>query len=181
MEQTHPFHFLANCFSYPEDEDILEGTVDALSLLAEDMGLEGDQVHIERMPLLDHQAEYVRLFINGPGGVAAPPYASVYINNAGVLRQQGYEQALAMYCRAGLEPKESCESPDHISHELAFIGLLVELGDHRLLDTFIDDHFSVWYPAFHERLIRAEPTPFYEILAQVTNLCLHQIRKEVFA
>jgi len=180
MEQTHPFHFLANCFSYP-DEDIVEGTVEALSLLAKDLGLEVEPEDFGLLSLSQQQAEYVRLFINGPGGVAAPPYASVYINNAGILRQQGYEQALAMYCRAGLEPRESSESPDHISHELAFIGLLVELGDSHLLDTFIEDHFSVWYPAFHDRLIRAEPIPFYEILAQVTDLCLHQIRKEVFA
>ncbi|HHD57471.1 MAG TPA: hypothetical protein ENK89_07340 [Desulfobulbaceae bacterium] len=180
MMPTHPFHFLANCFSYPE-EGIHEGRTEALTLLAADLELDVDEYELAPMMLQDQQAEYVRLFINGPGGVAAPPYASVYINNAGILHQQGYDQALAMYCRAGLEPVDENESPDHISHELTFIGLLMELGDQQLLDTFIQDHFSKWYPAFYERLILADPIPFYKTLAQVTDRCLQQIYMEVFA
>ncbi len=180
MMPTHPFHFLANCFSYPE-EGIVEGRTEALHLLAADLELDVDEHGLLPMTLQDQQAEYVRLFINGPGGVAAPPYASVYINNAGILHQQGYDQALAMYCRAGLEPVEGNESPDHIRHELTFIGLLMDLGDQQLLDTFIQDHFSRWYPAFYERLMLADPIPFYKILAQVTDRCLQQIYMEVFA
>ncbi len=180
MITTHPFHFLANCFSYPE-EGLLVGTAEALSLLAADMDLQVDGSTLADVPLVDQQAEYVRLFINGPGGVAAPPYASVYINSAGILHQQGYDQALAMYYRAGLEPVEGSESPDHICHELTFIGLLLELGERELLDDFIQDHFSRWYPAFYERLIHANPLEFYKILAQVTELCLQQIDMEVFA
>ena len=180
MMPTHPFHFLANCFSYPE-EGIVEGRTEALNLLAADLELDVDEHELLPMTLQDQQAEYVRLFINGPGGVAAPPYASVYINNAGILHQQGYDQALAMYCRAGLEPVEGNESPDHIHHELTFIGLLMELGDQQLLDTFIQDHFSRWYPAFYERLMLADPIPFYKILAQVTDRCLKKIDTEVFA
>ncbi len=180
MMPTHPFHFLANCFSYPE-EGLLAGTVEALTLLAADMDLQVDGSTLADVSLVDQQAEYVRLFINGPGGVAAPPYASVYINNTGLLRQQGYDQALAMYYRAGLEPKNKSESPDHISHELTFIGLLIEQGELELLDSFIQDHFSRWYPAFCDRLMQADPLPFYKILAQVTDRCLQQIDMEVFA
>lgn len=180
MMPTHPFHFLSNCFSYPE-EGVFEGAAEALSLLAADMGLDSIIFNPGSLSLVDQQAEYVRLFINGPGGVVAPPYASVYINNAGVLHQQGYDQALAMYCRAGLEPVEGSESPDHICHELTFIGLLMELGDHNLLDSFIQEHFSVWYPSFYERLMQSDPLPFYKILAQVTDRCLQQIYMEVFA
>ena len=180
MMPTHPFHFLANCFSYPE-EGIVEGRTEALHLLAVDLELAVDECQLTPMTLQDQQAEYVRLFINGPGGVAAPPYASVYINNAGILHQQGYDQALAMYCRAGLEPVEGNESPDHICHELTFIGLLMDLGDQELLDAFIQEHFSRWYPAFYERLMHADPPPFYKIPAQVTDRCLQQIYMEVFA
>ncbi len=180
MTSTHPFHFLSTCFNYPQ-EGILEGLAEALFLLAADVECDEGEIHFGDMSLVDQQAEYVRLFINGPGGVAAPPYASVYINDAGVLHQQGYDQALAMYRRAGLSPVAGNESPDHISHELAFIGLLIELGDHQLLDTFVQEHFGVWYPVFYERLMQADPMPFYKILTRVTDRCLQHLYMEVIA
>jgi len=180
MMPAHPFHFLASCFNYP-DKDIFEGKAEALSLLAADMNISEKISRDLKISLVEQQAEYVRLFINGPGGVAAPPYASVYIHNAGILNQQGYDQALAMYYQAGLEPVEGNESPDHISHELTFIGRLFELDNDKLLDSFLQEHFAKWYPAFSERLMLADPIPFYKILAQVTDRCLQKIDTEVFA
>jgi len=177
---THPFYFLSHCFNYP-DMDSFEKSAKVLSLLATDMDIQATVSQLQETALVDQQAEYVRLFINGPGGMAAPPYASVYINNAGILKQQGYDQALAMYCRAGLEPTGGSESADHISHELAFIGLLLEQENEQLLNSFLQDHFFLWYPAFSERLMRSSPRPFYKILAQVTDQCLQQINTEVFA
>jgi len=175
----HPFHFLSQAFSYPQSEDFFS-TVQPLCLLARDLGL--DDVNGEEMsgmPLVELQAEYVRLFINAAGGVCAPPYASIYINHAGMLRQQGYEEALAFYAQAGLEPASDDESPDHIAHELAFVGLLLDQGREELAERFIDKHLNRWYPDFHQRLKTAEPHLLYRVLGQVTELCLKHERKEV--
>jgi TorA maturation chaperone TorD len=178
MEVLHPFHFLSGCFSYPDEEGFLDNTI-PLELLTADLGMEVAAGPQSPPSLVDLQAEYVRLFINGPGGVAAPPYASVYVNHSGLLRQQGYDEALALYRRAGLEPEQSTESPDHLAHELAFLSILLDRDDLVLAASFLQDHLCKWYPRFHERLLAAEPIFFYRFLAQVTDLCLKQTLKEV--
>ena len=178
-EVAHPFHFLSHCFAYPEEKTFLDNG-EALLLLAGDLGIDGPGAGTEIAPeLVDLQAEYVRLFINGPGGVAAPPYASIYVNHSGLLRQQGYDEAMEMYRRAGLEPARTNESPDHIGHELAFLALLLDQDNLPLVASFLKTHLCKWYPRFHERLLAAEPDLFYTYLTQVTDLCLKQTLKEV--
>ena len=176
-EVLHPFHFLSNCFAYPEDAAFLDNS-EPLLLLAGDMGLSVPESEpVGRLE--DLQAEYVRLFINGPGGVAAPPYASIYVNHSGLLRQQGYDEALALYRRAGLEPAETSESPDHIAHELAFLAILLDQDNLPVAGSLLKSHLCKWYPRFHERLLAADPDPFYTFLTRVTDLCLKQTLKEV--
>jgi TorA maturation chaperone TorD len=181
MEHDNLFRFLSLCFTYPND-DRFQALADTLSLLATDLEIEQSCADTDTpLSIEDMQAEYVRLFINGPGGVAAPPYASVYINHTGLLRQQGFDEALAMYRRAGLEPDSSDDLPDHIRYELAFIALLLERGDHDRAEEFIDRHLGRWFPRFANRLLSAEPHPFYHTLGRATDLCLKQTLKEVFA
>ncbi len=177
--KDHPFYFLSKSFSYPEDAT-MEHNRTTLCLLAADMGM--DSVPSARMKapaLQDLQAEYVRLFINAAGGAVAHPYASIYIQNAGILRQQGYDEALAYYARAEMEPPTTDEGPDHIVHELAFVGLLLDKGNDELLDIFLGKHLMTWYPSFLQKLLSAEPHPFYSVLGLVTDLCLKHISKEV--
>ncbi len=179
MEPTHPFYFLSSCFDYPDKDTPVANLSDALVLLAGDMGLqlESDRKQVPELETL--QAEYVRLFINSPGGVAAPPYASVYVNHSGIMRQKGYDEAMFFYNKAGFEPVESGESPDHIMHELNFLGLLLDRDDMSLTSDFLNSHLCKWYPRFEQRIVIAEPLPFFQILAQVTHLCLKQTLKEV--
>ncbi len=181
MEPQHPYHFLSTCFTYPED-DAPATLAPTLQLLNADLDLSPPNQEGEDLSLLsstDLQAEYVRLFINGPGGVAAPPYASIYIQNSGLLRQQGYDEAIAMYRKIGLESAVDDESPDHISIELAFLALLLDQNKYQEAGSFLQDHLSQWYPAFYARLVHAEPNSFYHLLARITDLCLNQTLKEV--
>lgn len=177
MADQHPFYFLSTAFTYPEDSGPRPPVVALLSL-AHDMGLKDlpPKTH-ESFALKRLQAEYVRLFINAPAGVPAPPYASVYIRSKGILMQQGYEQAMDFYGRAGLEPTESSECEDHIGHELAFIGHLLDRGQFELLDEFLEAHVMTWYPLFLQRLLVADPDFFYQILGQVTELCIDHLKK----
>ncbi len=179
MSRDHPFLFLSTAFSYPET-NTLQSMEPALCALAADLGM--DNLPQGKLPTTSHQdlqAEYVRLFINALGGVPAPPYASIYIQGSGILMQQGYDQALAFYRQAGLEPADTSECSDHLSHELAFIGILIDSGQDALLAEFLRDHIMQWYPPFLHRLQRAEPFPFYSLLGRVTHLCLKYIEKEV--
>ncbi|RUM39896.1 MAG: hypothetical protein DSY80_11235 [Desulfocapsa sp.] len=175
----HPFHFLSQLYSYPE-QDSLQQNAATLNLLASDLGM--GQIHpdeISGYSLLEMQAEYVRLFINSRDGVFAPPYASIYVNDAGILRQQGYDEALAYYAEAGVEAATTTESPDHIAHELGFVALLLDREQDELLDRFLNKHLLLWYPGFLQRLQQAEPCSFYSVLGQITDLCLRKIQKEV--
>lgn len=175
----HPFFFLAESFTYPET-DTIEAKSKALVLLARDLDLDvPDAAEISATPFIDMQAEYVRLFINAAGGVFAPPYASIYVNDAGILHQQGYDDALDFYGQAEMAPDVSDESPDHIAHELTFVGLLLDAGNDELLTKFLTRHLCAWYPSFLQRLQDAQPYLFYSVLGQVTNLCLTHLREEV--
>lgn len=179
MADPHPFYFLSSAFTYPEYREPRPPVAVLLSL-AHDLGLTGLPLEThESFALQQLQAEYVRLFVNAPGGVPAPPYASVYIQGKGILKQQGYEQAMAFYGRAGLEPAETSECEDHIGHELAFIGHLLDHGQFELLDEFVAGHVMAWSPHFFQRLKTADPAYFYLILGQVAELCInHLIQKE---
>ena len=176
---TQPFFFLAQAFLYPEKAD-LGPTARALMSLAADCSLNvSDQTSLFDLPLEEMQAEYVRLFINAFEGGVAHPYASIYIQNMGILRQQGYDEAFSFYREAGLDPIENGESADHISHELTFVGMLLDSGADDILLRFLNNHLLRWYPLFLQRLQDARPSSFYSVLAQVTDLCLKQLKKEV--
>lgn len=178
MADQHPFYYLSTAFTYPEYCDS-GPPVAALLSLANDMGLKDLPAPTHQSFALKRlQAEYVRLFINAPGGVPAPPYASVYIRGKGILMQQGYAQAMAFYCKAGLEPTESNECEDHIGHELAFIGHLLDHDQFELLDEFLDAHVMAWYPLFLQHLLAADPGIFYQILGQVTELCIDHLKNK---
>lgn len=175
----HPFYFLSKAFSYPE-QDSMKQDRETLRLLATDFGTEVGKADTsdKSYPLLDMQVEYVRLFINSADGVYAPPYASLYVNNSGMLQQQGYDEALAFYAEAGMEPLAEKESPDHIAYELNFVGFLIDEGLDELLQRFLNKHLAVWYPTFLQRLLDASPNEFYRELGQISGLCLRQIQEE---
>ncbi len=175
MPSQHPFFFLSTAFTYPEQVDI-QPLFEVLGSLSADLGIEfNQQEEADNISLTDLQAEYVRLFINSASGVPAPPYASIYIGNRGILLQQGHDEAMSFYQRAGLETIESSECEDHIAFELAFIGHLIEDGRLDFLREFTHEHVIKWYPEFFQRLQSARPCHFYKILGQVTGLCLKQI------
>ncbi|MFW8602014.1 TorD/DmsD family molecular chaperone [Desulfobacterota bacterium M19] len=175
MSSQHPFFFLSAAFTYPEQVNI-QPLFEVLDSLSADLGIEFNHQDTENnISLTDLQAEYVRLFINSPAGIQAPPYASIYIGNRGILLQQGHDEAMSFYQAAGLETIESTECEDHIAFELAFIGHLIEDNRLDLLREFIHEHVIKWYPEFFQRLQSAQPGPFYKILGQVTGLCLKHI------
>ncbi len=176
LTRNHPFNFLSKAFYYPSEEIIRHGPR-VINLLNKDLdcGIED----VPDIPATEFQAEYVRLFINSAGNTIVPPYASVYRHGAGLLYQQGYDEAVAYYREAGVEPIKGPEPPDHLAHELAFVGYLLETGQVSLLDSFLRRHLMKWFPLFSECLQKANPCNFYHGLNKITGACLNTLIEEV--
>ncbi len=172
--QSQISYLLSKIFSYPEQDPDQSGLTNALAGLAKDLNI-NTNVHITSDIA---KSEYTRLFVNAPGGVAAPPYASVYIAGAKVIMQQGLDDALRHYREAEIEPDSGPEPADHISVELAFVGQLLESGNEKLLQKFLQGHLLKWYPVFMEKLLAAEPHPYYETAARLTWIFLQNLGQE---
>ncbi len=172
------FRFLARGFQYPTELKFIQIGWEVIEKLSKDLSI---TVPTNTPPqnLKELQTEYVRLFISSPLGVAAPPYASYYMNKTGLLLQEGAQEALRFYREIGVEPENSSEPPDHISLELAFVGMLLDQNRVHLLNTFIKQHMMIWYPNFLKDLLKATPSYWYQQLGLLTQALLEKItRKE---
>ncbi len=168
---------LASGFSYPEGDNISPWFFRALEELAGYSGLDAGSITYGAEEL---QEAYTRLFINSPGGAAAPPYASVYVAGQGLLMQDGHDDAMEFYRRAGLEPVNRNEPADFLPLELSFAVTLLEWGDLELLSEFLEKHLWRWFQAFAGRLEASGPHPYYSLMARLTLFYLNKLKEEVF-
>ena len=117
------YRFFSSIFSYPDHsliEDLASEVAAAVDLLS------ADSPAFELTPQLnDLQVGYTELFISKHGGVPAPPYGSVYLEEAGQLMGQTTLCVLQAYEGEGLSHEEGGEPPDLISTELEFLYYLV--------------------------------------------------------
>jgi TorA maturation chaperone TorD len=121
----------------------------------------------------DAQATYTRLFVTAQEGVAAPPYASWYLD--GRIHGPTCQWVRRAYAAQGLEPADDAgEPPDYISTELEFMYFLArhehaaaETGDSAALalvrrgEAEFLLHLAQWIPAFVARVRAADPGPVY--------------------
>lgn len=145
-----------------------------------------------RFSLESFQDEYVRLFVNSPDGVAAPPHASFYSESR--LLGEAAGKALAFYERFELAPAEAnSDVPDHIINELEFLSILCAMeqeaqdkalpGEARRLRTaqadFLTGHLLEWANLFCERLTLSSRLAFYQLLGIFTRGFLAQEREHL--
>ncbi len=145
-----------------------------------------------RFSLETFQDEYVRLFVNSPDGVAAPPHASFYSENR--LPGEAAKTALAYYERFELAPAEAnSDMPDHIINELEFLAILCameqEAEDKALRSEarrlraaqadFLTGHLLEWANLFCERLTKSSRLAFYQLLGILTRGFLAQERERL--
>jgi len=122
----------------------------------------------EHMPCPLPEAEYAfnRLFV-GPSAVAAPLYASVYLESEPVLIGESTLDVRDLYAALGLRrPSEQSVPDDHLSLELDFLLCLEQAlrarPDAALADIrrrFLEEHMNVWIPAFVERILATRDPP----------------------
>jgi len=106
------------------------------------------------------ESERVRLFVNAPEGVAAPPYGSWWTE--GCLQGRTTSEVAEFYRHEGLEPQPGGGPADYLGAELEFLHFLLqhqhaaavtrqpELERHSRLRerAFLDRHVLTWVPGF---------------------------------
>ncbi len=124
--------------------------------------------------------EYTRLFINAFPHVVAPPYGSIYLEKAGLFYGKTTLELLRFYQEIGFTLREDLKGlPDHITHELEFMGILA--GDEsqaswnekiKLEETqmnFLSRFILPWVPTFCEKVAEHSRYPFYRYLGNLTK------------
>jgi TorA maturation chaperone TorD len=112
-------------------------------------------MHVGALLADDIECDFNRLFV-GPGKVAAPPYASVYLDSDHRLMGDATRRAAAIYDAIGLaSPLPGSLPDDHLALELdavlAFRALLACKPSAELeilWRYFLHDHLALWVPRF---------------------------------
>jgi len=166
-ERKQLYRFLAGLFAYPDPE--------LVAALARGEGMEAARLTgindtpptlPDDEPLADLEAGFTDLFINRLGGVPAPPYGSIYLEQAGILMGASTLKVLDAYRREGLSLEGSGEPPDYLATELEFLYYLVgqeeEALQERQVETardfslkqraFLSELLMPWLPVFCRRL-----------------------------
>lgn len=120
--------------------------------------------------------EMTSLF-EGPGQTPAPPYASYYLEN-GQLMGEATQRARRFYLEWNVVPEnEQNLLEDHIALELGFLAHLAkeaanaeEAPTEFLIASrdFLSQNLRPWLSRFYSALRSADPSPFFDGLAQFT-------------
>lgn len=194
MARSTIYNILSLCFTYRDEKVcswILKGKwteeiKEALKLLTEG-GFEEplqslkDFFKGEREAIsLEVAREYTRLFINAFPHVVAPPYGSVYMEKDGQVYGKFTSEVVSFYHETGFTLKGDLHDlPDHIAHELEFMGILANRESQATssekirLEEMQIDFFSrfllPWVPVFCEKIEGNSHSPFYRHLGQLTR------------
>jgi TorA maturation chaperone TorD len=171
------YRLLAGLFAYPDQEfvaTLARGEADKAARL---IGLDPPPSLAEDDPLLELETAFTDLFINRLGGVPAPPYGSVYLEQTGILMGASTLKVLEAYRTEGLALEGSGEPPDYLATELEFLYYLVAQEEEALLGrkveaarsftlkqrAFVGDLLMPWAPVFCRRVATAPGAhPFYQ-------------------
>lgn len=198
MARSNIYNVLSLCYTYPDEKvcswimgmEWIEEMKKAFGLLTDEKFdeyfgsfknyLSGGKEEV----VLEMSREYTRLFINGFPKVVAPPYGSVYLEKDGLVFGKTTSEVLRFYHGAGFTLKEEIgDLPDHIAHELEFMGILANqesqaTGSEKIrLEEMQMDFFSrfllPWVPIFCEKIEKSSRFPFYRHLGQLTREFIH--------
>lgn len=162
------YRFLAQSLKFPEDTWFTDDFRKSFSALLNQLGAAREALDLEKSfaesaDLLEElQVEYTRLFINGVPHVAAPPYASVYLDKS--LQGAHASRTLAFYRGKGCDMSEGSDLPDHIVHELEFLSHLAADNDREGEREFLQRFFLTWFPDFRDNVLKEANHPYYRLV-----------------
>lgn len=187
------YRLLAACFYPPSKELFEEGCIatlaDLLAPVAPDAAQHAaDAVVAAGKSSLDSLAvEHARLFI-GPFQLIAPPYGSIYLDDAKTVMGDSTARVAAFYHYCGLHLADDFhELPDHFAVELEFMSYLAfkqreaeASGDKAetmrfvgLQKEFLDRFLIPWLEPFTSAIVIDDEAPFYKSIAQCTSAFIH--------
>ena len=119
------------------------------------------------------EAERVRLFVNAPGGVPAPPYASWWMEST--LAGETSREVERFYGEEGLRGEPGAGPPDYLPALLEFLHFLLQhqvaarrTGQNVLERSgrarereFLERFLTPWLPAFCAAAMQATREPFW--------------------
>ena len=178
------YRSLAVCYALPTAETlaILPDLEGALHNVCGEAAEAVAAMRAEAASIETLKVDYSRLFI-GPFKVLAPPYGSIYLDNARTVMGPSTADVRNRYREFGLNISQDFkDAPDHVSAELEFLYYLVfqELEALKQADvesarsllnaqkSFIGDHLGAWVAEFSDRVSAHAETKFYRNLARAT-------------
>lgn len=166
------FGIMAECFREPSEsfiEDVNEGILETeVSELLHSLN-----ITVEGLGQVDLEAEYYNLFVN-PQGQRLVPVESIYRpwtisdeesilgKTKGYLMSDWAMHLMNVYEDMGIElPAEYQSKPDHLTLELEFMALLLQLGEEEVSKQFFRDHLDWLGDLFTDVKERYSLGPFY--------------------
>lgn len=182
------YRFLAACFYPPTPALNEEGCCANLAALLEPVAPDAAQYASDavaagsKSSLEALAVEHARLFI-GPFQLVAPPYGSIYLDEAKTVMGDSTARVAAFYRNCGLQLADDFhELPDHFAVELEFMSYLAfkqreaEIsGDSNeaarisaLQQEFLARFLMPWLEPFTAAIINDAEAPFYQAVARCT-------------
>ena len=167
------YRFCAQSMQYPDVNWFNTQYLEKLYLLLDSLGGDDQHKQLEKIVgestdiLEDLQIEHTRLFINGVPHVAAPPYASVYMDKT--LRGQYSDNILRFYNTSGYTVKAGADLPDSLIHQLEFLSFIVRDQNREGEIEFLSQFFLPWFPVFATRVKEEAQHPFYPIIISLID------------
>ncbi len=169
------YRFLAQGMHYPDHQWMTTDFFKLLLTILEDLGGVEEKHDIEQLivsrtaeHLLEElQIEYTRLFVTHHPHTIAPPYGSVYMDQA--LQSVFTEHTTDYYRQKNFVVTNHSTPPDHLVTELEFLSLLTEQKDSQGEKEFLQSLFRPWFEQFHQKIITASCNPYYRIMMQLID------------
>lgn len=189
------YQLLSKCYQLPDALPLMEQRLEQLEAMMPAVDPETGPVLTGMKRFLADQVsvdslvqEYMVLFV-GPKTLLAPPYGSLYLENKGQIKGVTTMEAARYYQAAGVTKTAGVYEPeDHIRIELEFMYYLVaqvitrcETGEFsaalpfaQMQRSFLDRHLGNWVRPFTENMEKKAVSPFYQGLAQITEVFVRQ-------
>lgn len=182
------YRLLAACYYSPTATLFEENCCTSLAILLKGIAPDAAQFACEASDAIKTTSpevlavEHARLFI-GPFQLVAPPYGSIYLDDAKTVMGDSTAKVAAFYHKCGLVLADDFhELPDHFAVELEFISFLAfkqreaELYENSdevtrlvaLQHEFLGRYLMPWLEPFTSAIITDAEAPFYQAVARCT-------------
>jgi TorA maturation chaperone TorD len=188
------YNVLSLCYLYPDEKvyasiaegQWINGFREALHLLDERIfddylrAIEQAISGAKEAEKLAMAREYSRLFIDDFPHVVVPPFGSFYLEKGGLVSAETALEVLRFYREAGFRVKEDLQDfPDHIAHELEFMGTLAgeenrasrneKIKLEEIQMNFLSRFILPWVPTFCDKVGEESRYPFYHDVGNLTK------------